>query len=143
MNKRAVSPVIATIIIIAVAVALAIAIAFWAGALTGQFSKYGKLHLNITTHYASSISGGWQVVVSGTNEGSEDLTITQVEIDGIPYSSFAGASINASLPIQVLTGKSFSFSLYIPGTAFSSGEDIQLAIITAQGVSYPLSINLP
>jgi len=39
-KRRAVSPVIATVILIAVAVALGIAVAFWASGLTSSFSKY-------------------------------------------------------------------------------------------------------
>jgi len=69
IKRRAVTPVIATVILISVAVAIGIAVAFWAGAMTGQFSKYGKLQLSITTHYASGISGGWNVTVAGINQG--------------------------------------------------------------------------
>ncbi|MEM0117933.1 MAG: archaellin/type IV pilin N-terminal domain-containing protein [Conexivisphaerales archaeon] len=142
-KRRAVTPVIATVILISVAVAIGIAVAFWAGAMTGQFSKYSKLQLSITTHYASGIAGGWNVTVAGRNQGSQDLTINQVDIDGIPYSSFAGAALNSSLPIPVHAGDSFSFILKIPNTAFQSGQDVQITVMTAEGVYYPLTVTLP
>src|SRR5579875_1650974 len=134
IKRRAVTPVIATVILISVAVAIGIAVAFWAGAMTGQFSKYSKLQLSITTHYASGISGGWNVTIAGVN---------QVDINGIPYTSFTGAAINTSLPIPVHSGSSFSFVLKIPNTAFQSGQNLQITVLTAEGVNYPLTITLP
>jgi hypothetical protein len=143
IKRRAVTPVIATVILISVAVAIGIAVAFWAGAMTGQFSKYSKLQLSITTHYASGISGGWNVTIAGVNQGSQDLTINQVDINGIPYTSFTGAALNTSLPIPVHSGSSFSFVLKIPNTSFQSGQNLQVTVLTAEGVDYALTITLP
>jgi len=91
-KRRAVSPVIATVILIAVAVALGIAVAFWASGLTSSFSKYEKL--GVSTQYAvstscpsSSPNGDvcWVVNPGGQNTGSSDATITQIQVNGVPY----------------------------------------------------------
>jgi flagellin-like protein len=100
-RTRAVSPVIATVILIAVAVALGIAVAFWASGLTSSFSKYEKLGVN--TQYSSLCSyqsspatcvsslgsgqtytSGWNIVLGGQNSGSSDASITQIQVNGVP-----------------------------------------------------------
>jgi len=40
MNMRAISPVIATVIIVSVAIAIAVAVAFWMTGITGLFTRY-------------------------------------------------------------------------------------------------------
>jgi flagellin-like protein len=166
-KRRAVSPVIATVILIAVAVALGIAVAFWASGLTSSFSKYEKLGVN--TQYAVALSGGgWNVTLGGQNTGSSDATITQIQINGIPYSLSGGATCPAPMSsypsfqwsnsngcqsgkstLSVPSGSNFAIALYLPssngpgGKSFSSGQTIQVTIITAAGNNYPASIVLP
>jgi len=176
-QRRAVSPVIATVILIAVAVALGIAVAFWASGLTSSFSKYEKLGVN--TQYAvsgvpSTVSCGandvcWTVNLGGQNTGSSDATITQIQINGVPYSltnstspstltwiswrSFSGSTTNEGTnTLSVPSGYSFSIALVldsgssspsINGKNFASGQTIQVTIITAAGNNYPASIVLP
>jgi flagellin-like protein len=175
-KRRAVSPVIATVILIAVAVALGIAVAFWASGLTSSFSKYEKLGVN--TQYAVSgvpsvVTCGtndvcWTVNLGGQNTGSSDATITQIQINGVPYSltnstspsltwiswrSFSGSTTNKGTnTLSVPSGYSFSIALvldsgsYSPsinGKNFASGQTIQVTIITAAGNNYPASIVLP
>jgi flagellin-like protein len=163
-KKRAVSPVIATVILIAVAVALGIAVAFWASGLTSSFSKYEKLGVN--TQYATgSASSGWSVELGGQNTGSSDASITQIQVNGIPIqpsnsnsnfewntaSSNGGCtpvSSNSKLPIPVPSGDSFCISFSLPASSggsqtFADGQTIQVTIITAAGNNYPASIVLP
>jgi len=45
LNRRGISPVIATIIIVAVAIAIAIAVAFWVVGIAGLFTRFEKLEL--------------------------------------------------------------------------------------------------
>jgi flagellin-like protein len=148
-KRKAVSPVIATVILIAVAVALGIAVAFWASGLTSSFSKYEKLGVN--TQYATlSPSKGWNVTIGGQNTGSSDASITQIQINGVPYNSYSGVTLNTTLPKSVPSGSSFTLQLNINNNAqlngvnkFASGQTIQVTIITAAGNNYPASIVLP
>lgn len=134
---------IATVILISVAIGIGIAVAFWAGALTGHYSKYGKLELAITTHYATGVTGGWKITIAGSNQGSQDLTVIQVDLNGVPYNSFNGVSINTSLPLSIPAGKSFGMVLNIPSNIFSSGQSIQVTVMTAEGQDYPMTVTLP
>jgi flagellin-like protein len=159
-KRRAVSPVIATVILIAVAVALGIAVAFWASGLTGSFSKYEKLGMN--TQYATGSSPTWNITLGGQNTGSSDSTITQIQVNGVPLTVSSASlaynvvvsgvcspsSSNNSLPIAVKSGNTFciSFNLTnsdVPGKTFADGQTVQVIIITAAGNNYPASIDLP
>jgi flagellin-like protein len=157
-KRKAVSPVIATVILIAVAVALGIAVAFWASGLTSSFSKYEKLGVN--TQYATSRGSGWTINLGGQNTGSSDASITQVQVNGVPLSGCTNNDFNftssttghfSNLPISVPSGQNFvvsfnlagSSSCSVPGKTFSSGQTIQVIIITAAGNNYPASIVLP
>ncbi|MEM0118167.1 MAG: archaellin/type IV pilin N-terminal domain-containing protein [Conexivisphaerales archaeon] len=161
-RRKAVSPVIATVILIAVAVALGIAVAFWASGLTSSFSKYEKLGVN--TQYAtlsSSCPTGmtapcWTVTLGGQNTGSSDATITQIQINGVPVvasyvtvTTPSGGSLSNG--ISVPSGQSFLLSIALDSTGvavskahtFADGQTIQVTIITAAGNNYPASIVLP
>jgi flagellin-like protein len=162
-KRRAVSPVIATVILIAVAVALGIAVAFWASGLTSSFSKYEKLGVN--TQYATLVSGTcpnsgvspcWTVTLGGQNTGSSDATITQIQINGVPVQS---AYVTVTTPsggslangISVPSGQSFQLNIALDSSGlavnsahtFTHGQTIQVTIITAAGNNYPASIVLP
>jgi flagellin-like protein len=178
-KRRAVSPVIATVILIAVAVALGIAVAFWASGLTSSFSKYEKLGVN--TQYA--VSGApnlyksgtcdtnsicWTVNLGGQNTGSSDATITQIQVNGVPYPiSSNGTSSGVFIEwgnqagsggissLSVPSGSTFRISFLLESATssggsntfssktFSSGQTVQVTIITASGNNYPASIVLP
>jgi flagellin-like protein len=167
-KRRAVSPVIATVILIAVAVALGIAVAFWASGLTSSFSKYEKLGVN--TQYATlggfsssclhSAATCWTVNLGGQNTGSSDATITQIQINGVPLtvnsSQVKWCNTQGCTPsgasgttLSVPSGGYFAIqfeldsSNLLPSKTFSSGQTIQVTIITAAGNNYPASIVLP
>ncbi|MEM3638371.1 MAG: archaellin/type IV pilin N-terminal domain-containing protein [Conexivisphaerales archaeon] len=166
-KRKAVSPVIATVILIAVAVALGIAVAFWASGLTSSFSKYEKLGVN--TQYATLVScptGSsnlkapcWTINLGGQNTGSSDATITQIQVNGVPIdagkatltSAPSNTGSNGAISIAVPSGSTFTvtFTLDSSGYAvnsahsFNDGQTIQVTIITAAGNNYPASIVLP
>lgn len=169
-RRKAVSPVIATVILIAVAVALGIAVAFWASGLTSSFSKYEKLGVSVqysslsTSVCSSGVSQCWVVNLGGQNTGSSDASITQIQVNGIPIqpsstdlqgsgssttctapSLASGGPTAISLPLAVRSGNSFCLAFVLEGSsvqAFASGQTIQVTIITAAGNNYPASIVL-
>ncbi|MEM2927278.1 MAG: archaellin/type IV pilin N-terminal domain-containing protein, partial [Candidatus Bathyarchaeia archaeon] len=54
-SRKAVSPVIATIIIVAIAISIAIAVAYWMVGITGAFTRFEKLE--IVSAYAEGAEG--------------------------------------------------------------------------------------
>ena len=163
-HRRAVSPVIATVILIAVAVAIGIAVAFWASGLTTSFSKYEKLGINVgyansTGTPAPSWTGAWYVItIQGSNSGSSAATIVQVQVNGVP-TTFA-ASQPSSTPTTATwwapsgaSGGTYpvpsggNFIIYVGmtgGTApWTPGTTVEVALVTASGNQYPKAIVLP
>ena len=143
-SKRAISPVIATVILIAVAVAIGLAVSFWASGLTGTLTKYEKLEMR--TAYASVNGTGWTVYLQVYNTGSTDATITSLNINGKPISTY-GANVNmlpaSGLPISLITGSNKNIDVNILSTAgFISGQTIEVALTTASGTNYPKAIVL-
>ncbi len=42
-NRKAVSPVIATVILVAVAITISVAVAYWMGGISSQYTKFENL----------------------------------------------------------------------------------------------------
>jgi len=155
MNLKAISPVIATVIIVSVAIAIAVAVAFWMTGITGLFTRYEKLE--VVTAYAtttkptgSGVSGSFYVILEIKNTGTTDATIDNVFINGKPY-----GDVNAEVAYQkgaswtiftgnvpVTTGSSVKMVVALPDT-FISGQIVEVKIHTASGNEYPKSVQLP
>jgi flagellin-like protein len=128
-KRRAVSPVIATVILIAVAVALGIAVAFWASGLTASFSKYEKLGVNTQYATGSTGGGGWVIYLGGQNTGSSDATITQIQINGVPYPIGSTTTTSCASPP----------SSY-PNVCWGSGSASTITLNPASSTSVTLSV---
>jgi len=82
-SKKALSPVVASIILIAVTVAVSIAVAAWMGALSFSFMNNGE-QLQLGTPYGWT-NGGSSVNVTATCPGSNVVTISTARIGGTVY----------------------------------------------------------
>src|SRR5512136_1968547 len=76
-SKKALSPVVASIILIAVTVAVSIAVAAWMGALSVNFMQTEQL--SITN--AQFTTG--QVALSVRNTGTADIVINYAKVNGL------------------------------------------------------------
>ncbi len=144
-KRRGISPVIAVVILIAVAVALGIAVAFWATGLIGTLGKVEKLE--IRTAYATTNSTYWTITMNGANTGTADITIVEVTINGQPYDSIGSGdvTINQSLSYSIPTGSSFSIKIYISHSSshFTSGQTIDVALVSGSGTAFKRTVVLP
>jgi flagellin-like protein len=143
-NRKAISPVISTIIIVAVAIAISIAVAFWLGGITSIFTRFEKLE--ITTAYAESTTGGWNITLEVKNTGTTAVTITDVLINGIPSSAYTEVLQNGT-NVYLNTGESKVIMITIPTQAdsytFTAGQAVTVTIHTAGGQDYPKTVTLP
>ncbi|RLG81436.1 MAG: DUF4352 domain-containing protein [Thermoprotei archaeon] len=156
---KAISPVIATVIIVAVAIAIAVAVAFWMTGITGTFTRYEKLE--ITTAYATGDqTSGWTVTLKVKNTGPSDATIDDIYINGMPLTEYTNTVTSvsytcgtptttnvigptASISIPVKSGETATIVLSIAGDTFTSGQTIEIKLHTAAGYEYPRQITLP
>jgi len=127
-SKKALSPVVAAIILIAVTVAVSIAVAAWMGALTFTFMGYEKLEITEVTWDLNPPNTKFTMVVNNT--GTKDLTIDHVEIN---YWRVPAANITDSTPYPLKTGQSVTFTItypYVNGTAYD------VSVVSASGYKF-------
>ena len=86
-SKKALSPVVAAIILIAVTVAVSIAVAAWMGALTFTFMQTEQVSITSMTYTGTSNSSTNDIVLNVKNTGSSKLTLTAVTLNGDAHSS--------------------------------------------------------
>jgi len=147
-DEKAISPVIATVIIVAVAIVMSIAVAYWVLGLTGTFTRYEKLE--IVAMYATSTTNRWDVTAKVRNTGSATATINMILINGRPIDAFQQGAVNVdqNLPITLNPGDEKEFVISItkdsPGDIkFVPGMSVEITFHTAAGSDYPKVVVLP
>jgi len=148
-NLKAVSPVIATIIIVAIAIVMSIAVAYWMLGLGAAFTRYEKLEF--ASGYAEATAGNFTIKLKLKNTGSADATIDTVFLNGKPYTSYTGASavtvpgtfIGLTLKPGDDSGDVTITLSRAAGTSWKSGMSVELVIQTVKGNQYPKVIVLP
>jgi flagellin-like protein len=96
-SRKALSPVVASIILIAVTVAVSLAVAAWMGALTFGFVGTTSMTINKVTfadYYGNSSQGSGQsnntIILAVKNTGTRPVTLSQIRINNVAYSNFTG-----------------------------------------------------
>jgi len=137
-SRKAISPVISTIIIVAVAIAISIAVAFWLGGITGIFTRFEKLE--IPTAYAEKADNTtWTVTLEVKNTGTTPTTITEVLVNGVPYGNFTLTPADGYLD----PGHGGSVVVILYTNDFSGGQAVTITLHTSGGQDYPKTVVLP
>jgi flagellin-like protein len=138
-SKKALSPVIATIILIAVTVAVSLAVAAWMGALTFSFTSTEQITY---TSYLWGTKNGADVNITLTvkNTGPSTLTLANVEQDGATATNYY---INSTGHTTLLMPKGSSAKIVIT-YAFVSGIEYNFMVVTAKGNQFgPYTLTAP
>ncbi len=134
-NAKALSPVIATIILIAVTVAVSIVVAAWMGALTIGFmgnAEQAKItNVVLTNTGPVGAPTGCQAVVTIQNTGSSTVTITSATIDGNTAKITNGTSVTG--PWIIPKGQSGPLTLTTTSETFTDSAQYTIALMTAKG----------
>lgn len=135
-NSKALSPVIATIILVAVTVAIAIAVAAWLGALTFTYTRTEQLTITNVTYNNNS-----QVTFSIANSGTSDVTLTTVLVQGSGLTGSPSVTLTANNLVP--KGSSLTLNVNFQGktgfTAFTSGARYDFTLVSSQGNKFPTS----
>jgi len=131
-NAKALSPVVASIILIAVTVAVSIAVAAWMGALTIGFmggSEQVEIR-NIAFSAVSSVNNN--VTVAVKNTGTSAVTIQEVWVNNADRTSVSANTVSGgTLVINA------NQQIYITITnAWTAGDNYQVKLVTAKGNSF-------
>ncbi len=143
---KAISPVIATVIIVAVAIAISIAVALWITGMTSSFTGVEKLEV-VNAYATGSAANNWTVTISIKNTGTKPATIDNIFINNKPYTDYTGVTASPDVAHSAVTinaGASDTITLTLPASAgFSSGQTVSIVIHTASGGQYPATVTLP
>ncbi len=117
-SRRALSPVVASIILIAVTVAVSIAVAAWMGALTIGFMGGSE---QVEIRNIAFNTGGTSATLTVKNTGTSAVTIQEVWINNVanatatspilPASIAANAELSLTVPVNWVAGDNYQFKL--------------------------------
>lgn len=129
-TRKAVSPVIATVILVAVAIAVSVGVSYWMSGISSQYTQFEKIE--IQTGYSTADSGGlgWLIDLSLKNSGSATATITHIFVNDIPVALVAGGDSTYGAAGKIVT------NLLVTGMPINVGESTTIKIwITSGGVA--------
>jgi flagellin-like protein len=132
-HAKALSPVIATIILIAVTVAVSVVVAAWMGALTiGFMGNAEQASITNVVLTDKATAGCENATVTVQNTGSATVTITSATIDSSPaqlLTSPAGAQVKS---VAIAKGTSVTFGVGASGQ-FANTAQYTIKLMTAKG----------
>ncbi len=133
-NAKALSPVVASIILIAVTVAVSIAVAAWMGALTFTFMRTEEIRITNVAFGAGS-GTGW-IAVTMNNTGTSPVTINEGWVNNVKMSSF-----NPTLPRDIKANE--GLVLNITGLTIVNGNNYQIKVVSSKGNQFVYSAVAP
>ena len=126
-NAKALSPVVASIILIAVTVAVSVVVAAWMGGMTiGLMGNAEQVAITNTQNVNST-----SVSVSVQNTGAATATIVSATIDGKPV-TFSGINSVGSPSTSITKGTTSVFTLQ-QSSPFTSTAQYVIKLQTAKG----------
>jgi flagellin-like protein len=120
-NAKALSPVVASIILIAVTVAVSIAVAAWMGALTVGFMSTEEVKITSVQFTSTTIT------LTVNNTGTSPVTLSEAWVNNVQMSSVTGlnSAISANSGTQIVIT-----------TSVTDGYNYQMKLVSAQGNSF-------
>jgi flagellin-like protein len=135
-SKKALSPVVASIILIAVTVAVSIAVAAWMGALTFTFMKTEPYNIVSVNFGGTTNSSSNTIVLRVQNTGTASFTVTKdAKVNGV-----AKTLLN-SLEVTIAAGSTQDVT--ISNVQWINGRTYNIEMITAQGTKITYIANAP
>ena len=126
-SKKALSPVVAAIILIAVTVAVSIAVAAWMGSLTFTFMETEELKITTST-LNSTTAASPAISLFVVNSGSEDVTLASVKVSG------GGETETVATTDPITAGGSATIDIDLTGdVTLVAGTSYTIELVTSKG----------
>ena len=132
-NAKALSPVVASIILIAVTVAVSIAVAAWMGALTFTFMATEQVQIT-NIGFGPSAASSW-IAVTVNNTGTSPVTINEAWVNNDKKTITM-----PSLPQNIVANN--GTMLYINMTV-ANGYNYQVKLVSSKGNQFTYSAVAP
>ena len=156
-NRKAVSPVIATVILVAVAITVSVAVSYWMGGISSQYTQFEKVEIQ-TGYSTKTVGSGWDCILEIKNTGSQSATIGTVFVNEVPLNStrydvadLPTANATGEICVDFATdgltlesGQTGIVHIYVPINFgyFSSGTTLDIKLHSATGMDYIKLIKL-
>ena len=152
-SRKAISPVIATVILVAVAITIAVAVSYWMSGISSSYTKFEKVEIQSAqcVKVGAAATAVWNVTLTLKNSGSATSTLNGVYVndqiatlgkasgeDGVstvlatnvPTTGMTIASGGTS-EVFILVGQGWPV-----GAALTSGTTVNIKIHSAGGMDY-------
>jgi flagellin-like protein len=127
--RKALSPVVAAIILIAVTVAVSIAVAAWMGALTFTFMKTEELKITSMTFTGSSGVNNNNITLAIKNPGTSKVTVSQAAVNDVTKTMTTGSTLVYD------AGATGSITIMMQTTPWVSGNKYKVTLLSATGTT--------
>jgi flagellin-like protein len=151
-SRRAVSPVIATVILVAIAITVSVAVAYWMGGIAGSFTQFEKVEIQSgVCKWDEGTPGEWNVTIKMKNTGTATATligvfINEIEVDDYEYTTLAAGTTatNMTESLTIESGATALIMVYISETweSVTPGTTVNIKIHSAGGMDYVKLITL-
>jgi len=145
-SRKAVSPVISTVILVAVAITVAVAVAYWMGGIAGQYTKFEKVEIQTGICTYNSSDTVWQIQMKLKNTGTATSTmvaafINDVEVQNYGQSGFIANSTATDMDptaTTITSGETYTINFWIElgYQNLSAGTTVNIKIHSAGGMDY-------
>ena len=132
-SRKALSPVVASIILIAVTVAVSIAVAAWMGALTFNFMATEQLKI---TNVAFNVAAN-TVTISTSNTGTTPITITDIHVNNY------ATNVTALTLLFPANGQNATTVLTTPALTLAQGSQYEVEMRSSKGNQFTYTATAP
>ena len=133
-DAKALSPVVASIILIAVTVAVSIAVAAWMGALSIGFMETEQM--SITN--AQFTGSGTTITLSVRNTGTTDIVVNSATVNGVNAAGVAMAPDTA----KILKNADGTVTVTLAAN-WAPGSTYQIRLLSSKGNYFPYNAVAP
>ncbi len=152
-GRKAVSPVISTVVLVAVAITVAVAVAYWMGGIAGQYTKFEKVEIKnaVCTYDAYD---NWVITITLKNTGTATSTLNALYVNNIAATLDQSAptgqrddittDLNVTTATKIESGVEDVITVWIGANhaTLSSGTTVNVKIHSAGGMDYIKLIEL-
>jgi flagellin-like protein len=165
-KRKAISPVIATVILVAVAITVAVGVSYWMGGISSQYTQFEKVEIQSAVCKWDTTAYEWQITIKLKNSGTATATLNSVFINEIEVDTYdvavagaAEATTSMTTAEVITSGSSTTIIVYVDGTgdggegvppvagtdywqSVTSGTTVNIKIHSAGGMDYIKLIQL-
>ena len=144
-SRKAVSPVIATVILVAVAITVAVAVSYWMGGISSQYTKFEKVEIQSGVCSVDA-AGNWTVALKLKNSGTATATLISIFINDVEINTYNTTAVagewtsDMTESYSLTSGLSGAINVYISSSnsaaTLSSGTTVNIKVHSAGGMDY-------